>query len=279
MGRSGFLLAALIALLIGWQRTLLAAETLRFGGTGSAQTTISLLGEAFTKRNPGTKVVGVANLGSSGGLKALAAGSVQIAAISRPLKAEESAQGLVAVEYGRTPFIFIANKPTVAGITLAEAARIIDGSTTRWPDGSPIRLVLRPPKDGDTELLKSMSAEIAGAVDKVLARDGMIVAQTDQDAVDKVEKLSGSFGFSSLSLILSENRSVAVFPIGGVIPSVATLADKTYPYQKTLHLVSKGAPAGETRRFFDFVMSSEGQAILKQTGHWTNRPAPPPASR
>lgn len=283
MGRSEFLLAMLLALLItlliGGQRSLLAAETLRFGGTGSAQTTLALLGEAYTRRHPETRVVGVANLGSSGGLKALAAGSIQLAAISRPLKVEESAQGLVAVEYGRTPFIFIANKPTVAGITLTEAVRIIDGSTARWPDGAPIRLVLRPPRDGDTELLKSMSAEMAAAVDKALARDGMIVATTDQEAVDKVEKLSGSFGFSSLAVIQSENRTVAVFPVGGVMPGVATLADKSYPYQKTLYLVSKGQPTGEIRRFLDFVFSAEGQAILKRTGHLTGVPSTAPVTR
>lgn len=277
MGRSEFLSVAIFALAIGTHGTIAAAETLRFGGTGSAQTTISLLGEAYTQRHPGTKIVGVANLGSSGGLKALAAGSIQLAAISRPLKAEELAQGLVAVEYGRSPFVFIANKPTVATITLAEGARMIDGSTARWPDGAPIRLILRPPKDGDTELLKSMSAEMAAAVDKALARDGMIVAQTDQDAVDKIEKISGSFGFSTLALILAENRTAAIVPVGGVMPGVATLADKSYAFHKTLYLVSKGPPSGEIRRFVDFVFSAEGQAILKRTGHWTSPQATPPA--
>ena len=246
------------------------AETMTMGGTGSALGTMRLLAESYKKHDPSFSLTIVPSLGSSGGTKALVGGAIDLAVISRPLKSEETAQGLVAIEYGRTPFVLVTNRKDVSSMTLQETADIVGGKVTRWPDGSPIRLVLRPTADYDTGLLGNFSPEMKRALNTAHSREGMVIAVTDQDSADAVERLPGAFGTSSLALILSEHRKLYVVPVNGVQPSPSTLADNSYPYMKVMCLVTKGPPSATAQRFIDYVGSTEGRALLAQTGHWVS---------
>jgi phosphate transport system substrate-binding protein len=257
------------------------ADTVTVGGTGSAMGTMQRLAEAFQAVEPQFSMAMAANLGSNGGLKALAAGAIDLAVISRLLKPDERSWGLVAIEYGKTPFVFVTSKPGVTEITLQEAAEIYSGHKTTWLDGSPIRLVLRPAADSDTALLKSMAPHMHQAVTVALQREGMVMAITDQDSVNTIEKLPGAFGTSTLALLLSERRALVPLAVNGVAPSVATLADHTYPYLKSMYVVTKPDDAPTVQRFLAFLHSAAGREILHQTGHWVaeERPAEPHASR
>src|SRR5207247_1792448 len=55
------------------------AEKLTLGGTGSGLGTMQLLAEGFRQADPQFSLVVVPNLGSGGGLKALAAGALDLA--------------------------------------------------------------------------------------------------------------------------------------------------------------------------------------------------------
>ncbi|HEX6362947.1 MAG TPA: substrate-binding domain-containing protein, partial [Albitalea sp.] len=87
-----------------------AADPVRLGGTGAALGTMAALARAYAQVEPSFRLHVVPNLGSSGGLKALAAGSIHIAVSGRAPKPEESAAGLRAVEYGRTAFVLATTK-------------------------------------------------------------------------------------------------------------------------------------------------------------------------
>lgn len=69
---------------------------MRIGGTGSAIGTMKLLGDALARQDMAFQYTVVPNLGSSGGLRALQAGAIDIALISRRLRADEVDGGLVA---------------------------------------------------------------------------------------------------------------------------------------------------------------------------------------
>ena len=245
-----------------------AADTIRTGGTGAALGTMSLLADGHRKTHPDSLLEIVPNLGSGGGLKALDHGAIDFAVISRPLKPDESTQGYTAIEYGRTPFVLATARTSVSGLTLRQIADIYAGRLSKWPDGTPFRLVLRPVNDNDTPLLASFSPEIKEALGQAMAREGMIVAVTDQDSANEIARIKGSIGTCSMALILSEKRQLTAFAIDGVKPSVKTLADGTYPYFKSLYIVIKGKPTASTAQFVAFVRSPEGRRILTETGHW-----------
>lgn len=272
--RSTLLAAVLLSGLLG--PLVSVADPMKLGGTGSALGVMQHLIEAFQRTDPSASFVVVPNLGTAGGMKALAAGAIHLALTNRPPRGEEVAQGLVARAYGKTPFVLVTSKPGVSGLTVQQLAEIYAGKQRTWPDGSPIRLILRPANDGDTSILASFSTAMKQALDLAMAQEEMIIALTDQDSVNNVERLPGALGTASLALLLSERRSLTPLALDGVRPSVETLAEGSYPYMKTMYLVTKGSPDGPVARFIDFVASPAGRTILRANGHWVGdeqRPA------
>ena len=242
--------------------------SLVIGGTGSALGSIKALAEAFQKINPDLKIDVLPSLGSGGGIKAAVDCVIDIAVSSRSLKEDELRKGADAVEYAITPFVFVtARKIEGLNLTLHEIAGIYAGETKKWPDGSPIRLILRPESDSDTLILRSMSPEMDKAVRKALSQEGMIMEPTDQESAGAVELISGAIGTSTLSLIISENRQLHMLPLNGVAPSLQTVADGTYPYYKKLFLVTGPKASPAAKKFIEFIKSREGHAILNKEGY------------
>ena len=245
------------------------AEDIRIGGTGGALATMQQLADAYIKTRPGIRITVLPSLGSSGGIKAVFAGSIQIAVTSRPLKAAEIKAGVAEAEYGRTPFVFAtAVKNRITGLTLQQLVDIYAGKTENWPDGTRIRLVLRPVGDSDSDMVKGMSAAMREAKVKAEQRKGMAFAVTDQDAADSLEKIPGALGPTTLAQILSEKRGLKALRLDDIEPSPQSIADGRYRYYKTLFMVTTPKTSPAARQFITFVQSPPGREILVRTGHW-----------
>lgn len=242
--------------------------TIKIGGTGTALGSFKELGEAFKKIHPDVNIVILPSLGSGGGIKAVNEGALDIGLSSRPLKDTEQQLGAAAVEYARTPFVFVtAQKTGRINFTLQDIAGIFSGETKKWPDGTGIRLVLRPESDMDTVLQKGMSPEMDKAITKALSQEGMIVAFTDQESADAVEKVQGAIGTSTLAQIISEKRPLNPITLNGVVPDMKNLANGSYKYYKTLYIVTGPKSGPVSRDFIEFINSGKGREILKMTGH------------
>ena len=243
-----------------------AADPIRIGGTGSAISTMQLMADAYQKVRPDVSIEIIPALGSGGGIKAVAAGVLSIGLSGRPLKPTERAQNLNHLEFARTPFVFASQKP-YPGLTLAKVVQIYDGTISTWPDGSTVRLVMRPESDSETALLRGISPEMNQALTVAHTRAGLHTAMTDPDMADALEKVPGSIGSSTLALILSENRRIKPIPLNKVAPSVATMKNGTYPYTKPLYLVTSAALTPEARDFIQYMKSKEGIKLLLRNGY------------
>jgi len=274
---------SLLAACAAWTLTTCAApaaradDVLRVTGTGTALGAMRRLSAAFEKANPGHRLQLLPSLGSSGALKAVADGAIDVALSGRALKPDEQARGLQAIPYARTPFVFAAGpRAGVTGITDAEAARIYRGELQRWPNGERVRLVLRPRSDVDTAIVAAISAEMAAAMEVALDREGMLTAATNQDCHRVLARTPGSIGPSSLTQILTEDPALTPLAWNGVAPTLENLASGRYPLHKTLLLVVRAPPSPEVRRFLSFLASPEAARILEETG---NLPVPLPPVR
>ena len=244
------------------------AETLRITGTGGAIGGMRLLAEAFRKAEPGVDVILLPSLGSSGGIRAVLAGKLDIGLSARLLSPEEMAQGPRQMAYARTAFVFAVN-PGVnrSDTTLAEVIDIYAGRKATWDDGTALRLILRPAFDTDTIVLRDISPEMVYAVEQSQKREGLIVATTDQNAADAIERTSGSFGTTTLALVVSEKRRIRVLSLSGVKPTTESVRDGTYPCTKTFYMVTRPTPSATAGKFIRFVRSPEGRSILSRVGH------------
>ena len=244
------------------------AQPVRVGGTGSALEVMRQLGEAHRLAEPQFELTVVPNLGSSGGMRALAAGAIEAALVTRELTEEERRAGLTGVAYGRTPVVLATSRQAAAGFSARQVEEIYAGRQERWPDGLAIRLVLRPLSDVDTRVLGGLSARMPEILKQAAARPGMLVPVTDQDSANDLARLPGSLGTSSLALLLAEKRGLTILPIDGVMPSARTVADGSYPLAKTMFIVYRGDAPAQLRRYIDFLKSPRARALLEQTGHW-----------
>ena len=245
------------------------AETIRISGTGGAMESMRLLGEAFRKNNPRIRVEMMPGIGSSGSVKAVLAGRLDIGLCGRSLTDEERALGAMETKYAKTPFVFAVNRTLkIAGMTLDGIAGIYAGKRD-WEDGKRIRLVLRSPEDSDIPILRRMSPAMSTAVDVAFRRKGMIVATTDEDAVDAIAGVPGLSGLHER--FSGQGVEVVLLAVDGVVPSVRTMADRSYPYSKTFYMVTRKNPSDAVRRFIDFVRSPAGSAILSRYGQASTR--------
>jgi phosphate transport system substrate-binding protein len=246
---------------------LAGAEDIRIGGTGSALGTMRLQADAFRAANTQSRMSVLQALGSGGAIKALLAGAIEVAVVSRPLSAEEKDHGLVAIDYASTPFIF-ASWPgnPIDGVTGADLAEFYTARRAHWPDRTPVRLVLRPTGDTDTQILSAMSPALRDAAAAAGKRPGMFVADTDTEAANLIERTEGSLGPTTLALLLSERRNAKILKLDGVAPSVKSLADGVYRLNKRLYLVLGPRAGANARGFAAFIQSSAGRAILERNG-------------
>lgn len=245
-----------------------AAEVVKIGGAGAGLGTMKLLGEAFEKKHPDIKVQVFPSLGSVGGIAALSKGALDIVTSVRPLSPEESLGGIVAIEYARTPFVFVTHKNVSKdGLTARELEDIYLGKTDNWPDGVRIRLVLRPEADSDTRFVRSITRGMEQAVKVAASSKAKIFAMTDQDCTEIVARSPGAIGTASLTQIVTEKKSLKVLAFDGVTPSIKSLSDGTYTLSKTLYLVTKSSSRPAARKFAEFIRSREGRGILAQSGN------------
>lgn len=246
-----------------------AAETIiKIGGTGGALGAMKQLAKEYEKKHPEISIRILPSLGSTGGIKAVLGGGLDLALASRPLKGEERQQGAVEEEYARSPFVFITNiRVNKKDVSTRELEKFYNDPAACWPDGSRIRLILRPEKDFDSTLISRISPGMSKAVKSALARPGMIMAISDQESTDALAKTPGALGGATLSEIISENRAVNMLSFNGVKPSVKGMTNKSYPLFKSFYLVTTPKSPAEARQFAKFVRSSAAEKILTKTGN------------
>jgi phosphate transport system substrate-binding protein len=255
--------------MLGITRTVFA-ETVKVGGTGFAVGVIRIVAESFEKQYPGIKIKIFPSLGSSGGIKALLQEALDIGLSARTLKAAEVSRGAIALEIAKTPFVFFANSNVKKDkVTFKELERIYGGRLLFWPDGTRIRLVLRPKGETDMWIIRKFSPAMEQAVALSYNREGMKVAITDQENASAIEKTIGALGGGTLTQILSENRQVRILSLNGVKPSVEGLADGSYPWFKSLYLVTTSKSSPAVQKFQEFIDSKAGGRILHRYGNMT----------
>jgi phosphate transport system substrate-binding protein len=242
--------------------SVLAAEV-RIGGAGTTLGTMQELATAYEKAHPGEKATVLAkSLGAIGGVEALNAGELDIAMATRQLTDTERGQ-LRMDEFARIPFVFaVASGNRTGNVTSRQLLEIYQMKMVEWPDGSRIRLVLRPAKVSDTMFLKELSPEWKKAMEDLDRRSGMIRHETAQEAASAVETTPGALTTSTINLIVTEKRQMKALNVDGAAP---TSVD--YKYFKPLFMVTLPKRSEAVEKFVGFVRTKAGQDILARTGH------------
>ena len=119
----------------------------------------------------------------------------------------------------------VSNKAnTVTAMNLPDLVKICKAQTPRWPDGKPVVFIMRAPASPEMRLLLEKVYELSEAEVKQListANHGranhpaIVVAESDEDLVNKVASIPGAVGVVD---VYSINSSVAVVKLAGKLP-------------------------------------------------------------
>jgi len=239
------------------QASVPAGTTISIDGSTSMVLINQALKTSFPSTYPGT-VVNTAATGSDNGIQALLGGSVNLAAISRPLTAAERSQGLAAIPVGsdRITILVGASNPFRRSLSRSQLQQIFRGEISNWssvggPD-RPIRVLNRPSVSGTNKTFREL---VLGGADFGKTPN---ITTLDRDATTPLLRLLGSDGISYATFDQVANQQTArVVAIDGSMPD----AD-SYPFQRSLYYVYRKPIDPAVNAFLGFALSADGQSRI-----------------
>ncbi len=257
------ILAGLLALVPASPR---AAEIVRIGGTGLALAAMRTIGEMVAKTHPEIATNVLSSLGTAGGIKALIEGEIEIAIAARRLKPEEKAKGIGEAACATTALIFATSHPQLSGITRALLPAIYADPHPSWPDGTPLKVILRSRAGSENPFLIEAVPGIEAALAAAYKRPGMPVGATDQENAELAQRTVGSFGVMTLLQLRSEELKLFPLALDGVMPGAETIASGAYPMPFRFCLVLPANPTPGAKQFLAYFQSPGGGAFLRRSG-------------
>ena len=245
-----------------------------FGGSTTVGAFMDAAIEAFEVVNPDVSI-SYEGTGSSAGIEAVQAGTVSLAGASRGLKDAESDAGCIAYEVALDGVaVIVNNSVAVDDLTLEQIAKIYAGEITDWSeviDGAEGEIVVvnRDAASG------TRAAFFELVMEKALGKDpepqfttNATETNSNGNMVATVNSTPGAIGFCGMGYLseLTDGKAVSV---EGIVPSMDTVVDGTFPISRYLYFVSFGeiAPDSVEQAFIDFCRGDEGQNIIEDTGY------------
>jgi phosphate transport system substrate-binding protein len=225
--------------------------------------------EKYMAANKGVQIT-VKGGGSGNGIAALLNKTVDFADSSREVKDEEIAQAAkVGVDPVTTPVakdgvvIIVNSANKVSDISTDTIGKIYRGEITNWkdvPGGSdaPIVLLGRDSSSGTYSFIKDT---VVGTT-KEYSKSMRNLAST-QAIADEVAKNPNAIGYIGLGY---ENKSIKALTVDGNTADIESVLNETYPLSRNLNMVSNGDPADAQKEYLDWILSDEGQAVVKEQG-------------
>jgi phosphate transport system substrate-binding protein len=232
--------------------------TLTYEGASSiAYSLMPELARAFLSKS-GVPFGNIGEAGTGAGFKAVTEGRASLGGMTKSLS--DSEKDAVAawqiIGFDALGLLVHPGNP-VTSLTRAQLKDIFSGKVTNWKDvgGADQAIIVF------TEKLDSGRATLAVVREIVLNNEEYGPVREREDPMDciwAVEEEPRGITFATTSLTTSKARTVAV---DGILPERAQVASDKYLLKRPLVLVTM-MPSGNVQKFFDFVLTSEGQAIV-----------------
>ena len=186
----------------------------------------------------------------------VAAGQVDAALVLHPPDRPD----LFATPVGREVIALIANNDVPVGNLYRRDVRaVFSGQVLAWDSpGSvniPITVVSR--EQGDSTRLALESLVLGGQPITPSAR----LAASEMEMLSLVATTPGAVGYVPSSFL---DDSVVAMDYEGAPPTLGAAASNTYPLTDTVQFVSTAEPVRSLRAFLDWILSDEGQAVVKR---------------
>jgi phosphate transport system substrate-binding protein len=230
--------------------------------------------EAYMKKHPETTIQ-VTGGGSGVGIAALINGSTDIANSSRPMKPGELEK--IKAKYNKNGIeiacakdglsVFLNKGNVVSELTVEQIGAIFSGKITNWKQvggaDAKIQLYGRESSSGTFEFFKEHVVKTDFSPNcQTLPGTAAIV-----NAVKK-DKYSIGYGGAAYAEDVKDCKVKKDAKSKGILPTAANIKNKTYPISRYLYMYLKSKPTGETKKFIDWILGSEGQKMIATVGYF-----------
>jgi hypothetical protein len=130
----------------------------------------------------------------------------------------------VSLAAGRDLALVSNKSNSVSTIALPDLVKVCKGQTNHWPDGKSVTFVMRNPGTPEMKLFLEKVYElpedhvkevIASANQGRMGHPAIMIADSDEDLVNKVASIPGAIGVVDVYAI---NSSVAIVKVAGKLP-------------------------------------------------------------
>ncbi|MCX5678612.1 MAG: phosphate ABC transporter substrate-binding protein [Candidatus Omnitrophica bacterium] len=234
--------------------------------------------EKYMEKNPGD-FVAVTGGGSGTGLSSLISGTCDIAMSSRNIKEKEVA---IAQKKGINPTeikvaldglaVVVNPSNTVNKLTLDQLAGVFSGRITNWKElgGRDKKIVVlsREVNSGTHVYFKEHVLRKNDPESKEEFSSSALMLSSSQAIADEVAGNPDAIGYYGMGYISKKQVPVAIAKDAGgeyVEPVIENVLNGKYPISRPLFLYTNGVPSGLVKKFVDYSLSAEGQAIVLAT--------------
>lgn len=235
--------------------------------------------ETFQVKRPDVRI-SVTGGGSGTGIAALINGTVDLANASRKIKQEEvaeaQAKGITPLEHivARDAIAVIVNPENpVRELTLQQIANIYSGKITNWVevggDDRPIVKLSRETNSGTHVYFLETVLRLGDSKNKTLFSTDTLLLPSSEGIIAEVRQNPNAIGYDGLGYVPHDLIMIAIAKNEGdpfVLPSIATVNDKSYPIARDLYMYTNGEPTGIVKEYLDWILSAEAQEIVAELG-------------
>lgn len=235
---------------------------LLLAGSGSNVPLTRLLAKACATWVPGVRIEVDTGIGSSGGVRALRDGVIDLALVSRPLRPQEADADMQVVPYARSP-VAVAVHPAVTarGVSSAQLKAIFHGVQTVWPDGAPVVPLQREQGDSGHEAMARAVAGWAEVDASAWHAARWPVHYHDQALLDTLLTTPGALGLVDGASVRALGLPLPLLALDGRLPDAPD-----YPVWKPLAFVHRGPLSPPAADFLGCVRSAVGLDVLRRVG-------------
>jgi phosphate transport system substrate-binding protein len=230
--------------------------------------------EMYMKQNPATSVQ-VTGGGSGVGITALINGTTDIANSSRPMKQSEIEKlkaryntlgvQIPCAKDGITIFLNEANK--VEELTLKQLSDIYQGKIRNWKElggnDAEIRMYGRENSSGTYTYFHDevVKADYAASVQSLPGTAAVVNA---------VKKDVNGIGYGGAAYAVGiKHARVKKDPNStAILPTEESIRKGEYPITRFLYMYLRNRPTGETKKYIDWILSTDGQMVVTEVGYF-----------
>lgn len=252
-------------------------------GSNTVTPLSSVWAEEFMEAYPDVSIA-VSGPGSGVGIAALINGTTDICQASRKIKQSEidqaEANGVEPYEIQvATDALSVVVHPSnpVSELTIVQLSAIYTGVLSNWNEvgGDDVEIVAiaRDTNSGTHVFFKEQVVQMKGLLteDESLEYGGdVLMLPSTEEGIGQVADNPNAIFYPGLGYVTEEVKPLAIKQTAdstGVLPSVQTALDGTYPIARPLLFYTDGEPTGVIKDFIDYCLSSEGQEKVIEVGY------------